>query len=388
MGLKKILLSPPHIGSNEKKYIEEAFTSNWIAPIGPNVDGFEKDISDFLGCGHVAALSSGTAAIHLSLVILGIKPGDCVICPTLSFTASAAPIVYQGAEPIFIDSEEDTYNMCPILCEAAIQELLLENKKPKAIIIVHIYGMPAHMADFLRISHTYNIPLIEDAAEALGSTYRNFPCGAMGDFGIFSFNGNKIITTGGGGALVSPDKNLIQRARYLASHAREQQAYYQHSEIGYNYRLSNISAGIGRGQMELLGARIHSRRANYKRYHNFFSDFKGIKMQSEPSSAYYSNCWLTTIVLDPVIWDDITIPKLTFEMEQAGIESRPFWKPLHLQPVYRHARYFGSDIAQNLFERGICLPSGSNLKEDDFQRIFDVFLRLLKRSKAPVTLNR
>jgi len=239
------------MGGNEKKYVDDAFTSNWIAPIGPNVDAFEQDIVDFTGCGYVAALSSGTAAIHLSLVLLGIKPGDCVICPTMSFTASAAPIVYLGAEPVFIDSEPETYNMCPKVCEAAIQELIGINKKPKAIIVVHIYGMPAQMADFIRLSQIYEIPLIEDAAEALGSRYGNLPCGSLGDFGIFSFNGNKIITTGGGGALVSSDREWIKKARYLAAHAREQEVHYQHSEIGYNYRLSNISAGIGRGQMEV-----------------------------------------------------------------------------------------------------------------------------------------
>jgi len=377
MGLKKILLSPPHMGGNEKKYVDDAFLSNWIAPIGPNVDAFEQDIAEFTGCGYVAALSSGTAAIHLSLVMLGIKPGDCVICPSMSFTASAAPIVYLGAEPVFIDSEEETYNMCPRFCEAAIQDLMAINKKPKAIIVVHIYGMPAQMADFIRLSQIYEIPLIEDAAEALGSRYGNLPCGSLGDFGVFSFNGNKIITTGGGGALVSSNREWIKKARYLAAHAREQEVHYQHSEIGYNYRLSNISAGIGRGQMEVLEKRISQRRKNFERYKTFFSQYDGIKMQEEPDADYFSNCWLITVILDPLEWSDIEIQDLTKSMNEADIETRPIWKPLHMQPVYQQARYYGDDIAESLFYRGICLPSGSDLSEEDFQRIFGVFVQAL-----------
>lgn len=377
MGLKKIFLSPPHMGGNEKKYVDDAFSTNWIAPIGPNVDAFEHDIAEFTGCGYVAALSSGTAAIHLSLVMLGIKPGDCVICPTMSFTASAAPIVYLGAEPVFIDSEEETYNMCPRICEAAIQELIAINKKPKAIIVVHIYGMPAQMADFIRLSQIYEIPLIEDAAEALGSRYGDLPCGSLGDFGIYSFNGNKIITTGGGGALVSSNREWIKKARYLAAHAREQEVHYQHSEIGYNYRLSNISAGIGRGQMEVLENRINQRRKNFNRYKAFFSQYEGIKMQEEPDAEYFSNCWLVTIILDPIEWSDIDIQDLTKSMDEADIETRPLWKPLHMQPVYQQARYYGENIAESLFYRGICLPSGSSLSDEDFQRIFGVFLKVL-----------
>jgi len=387
MGLKRILLSPPHMGGKEKNYVDDAFATNWIAPIGPNVDGFEQDIADFTGCGYVAALSSGTAAIHLSLVLLGIKPGDCVICPTMSFTASAAPIVYLGAEPVFIDSEPITYNMCPRACETAIRELIALNKKPKAIIIVHIYGMPAHMADFLRLSQIYEIPLIEDAAEALGSRYGDLPCGSLGDFGIFSFNGNKIITTGGGGALVSSNKEWIKKARYLAAHAREQEVYYQHSEIGYNYRLSNISAGIGRGQMEVLEERIRSRRNNFARYRAFFSNFQGLKLQEEPDHDYFSNCWLNTVVLDPAVWTDVDIQELAKAMDDANIETRPLWKPLHMQPVYQHARYFGDDIAENLFYQGICLPSGSNLSDEDFLRIFGVFNKVLCHPLVKVTVN-
>lgn len=384
MGLKKILLSPPHMGGKEKKYVDEAFSSNWIAPIGPNVDVFEQDIANYTGCGYVAALSSGTAAIHLSLVLLGIKPGDCVICPTMSFTASAAPIVYLGAEPVFIDSEADTYNMCPKICETAIQELIVIDKKPKAIIVVHIYGMPAQMADFLRLSQVYDIPLIEDAAEALGSRYGNLPCGSLGDYGIFSFNGNKIITTGGGGALVSSNREWIKKARYLAAHAREQAVHYQHSEIGYNYRLSNISAGIGRGQMEVLDSRIRLRRRNFMRYKAFFSQFEGIKMQEEPDADYFSNCWLVTIILDPLIWSELEIQDLTKAMDEQNIETRPLWKPLHMQPVYQQARYYGDDVAENLYYRGICLPSGSDLSEDDFLRIFQVFLKVLEHPMVKV----
>jgi len=376
MGLKKILLSPPHMGGNEKKYVDEAFSTNWIAPIGPNLDAFEQDIANFTGC-HVAALSSGTAAIHLSLVMLGIKPGDCVICPTLSFTASSAPIVYLGAEPVFVDSEIETYNMCPKMCEAAIQELIAINRKPKAIIIVHIFGMPAQMVDFIRLSQIYDIPLIEDAAEAMGSRYGNLPCGSLGDFGIFSFNGNKIITTGGGGALISSNREWIKKARYLAAHAREQALHYQHSEIGYNYRLSNVSAGIGRGQMEVLDSRINRRRSNFARYKSFFSQFDGIIMQEEPDANFFSNCWLITAILDPIVWSDVDIQDLSKAMDEADIETRPLWKPLHMQPVYQHAMYYGDNVAENLFYRGICLPSGSNLSEDDFERIFAVFLNVL-----------
>ena len=386
MGLKKILLSPPHLGGQEKKYVDEAFSSNWIAPIGPNVDGFEQDIAQFSGGGYVAALSSGTAAIHLSLVLLGIKQGDCVICPTMSFTASAAPIIYLGAEPVFIDSEAETYNMCPKVCETAIQELITLNKKPKAIIVVHIYGMPAQMADFIRLSQIYEIPLIEDAAEALGSKYGNLPCGSLGDFGIFSFNGNKIITTGGGGALISSNREWIKKARYLAAHAREQEIHYQHSEIGYNYRLSNISAGIGRGQMEVLESRIQLRRKNFARYKSFFSQFEGVKMQEEPDGDFYSNCWLITVILDPMIWPGIEIKDLISAMDEADIETRPLWKPLHMQPVYEQAMYYGNDVAESLFYRGICLPSGSNLLEEDFQRIFGVFIKVLGHSMVQVKM--
>ena len=380
MDLNQIYLSPPHMGGYEKKYIDEAFTSNWIAPIGPNINGFEQDIVDYTGCGNAAALNSGTSAIHLALVILGIRPGDLVICPSLSFTASTAPILYQGAEPVFIDSEAETYNMCPRLCEEAILRLIAVNKKPKAIIIVHLFGMPAMMADFIHLSDLYEIPLIEDAAEAMGSKFAGIPCGTLGDFGIYSFNGNKIITTGGGGALVSPCREWIEKARYLAAHAKETAAHYQHSELGYNYRMSNISAGIGRGQMEVLEARVYSRRQNFNTYSEYFREIDGIQMQEEPNADYFSNRWLNTIIFDPKIWSEVDKYILSKAMGDEQIETRPLWKPLHLQPVYQHARCFGGEVAEKLFQHGICLPSGSSLTSEDFQRIFGVLHRFFGAS--------
>ena len=363
----KIWLSSPHMGDKELYYVRDAFSSNWIAPLGPNVDGFEKDLQSFLGEDvHVAALSSGTAALHLALVILGVKAGDEVICQSMTFSASANPIVYQGATPVFIDSEEQTWNMSPDFLEVAIQERLALGKKPKAIIVVHLYGMPAQMERIMSIAQKYEIPVIEDAAEALGSEYKGQSLGTFGDIGIFSFNGNKIITTSGGGALVSANEEYVKKARFLSTQAQDPAPHYQHSQIGYNYRMSNICAGIGRGQMEVLQQRIWQRRSNYQFYKNAFNGVRYIKFLEEPTTEYYSNRWLTTITLEgaPVSREDVRM-----SLTANNIDCRPLWKPLHLQPVFEHTPYYGSNCSERLFEKGLCLPSGSNLTEDELNRV-------------------
>ena len=363
----KIWLSSPHMGDKELYYVRDAFSSNWIAPLGPNVDGFEQDLQRFLGEDvHVAALSSGTAALHLALVILGVKAGDEVICQSMTFAASANPIVYQGATPVFVDSEEQTWNMSPEFLEVAIQERLATGKKPKAIIVVHLYGMPAQMDKIMRIAEKYEIPVIEDAAEALGSEFKGQALGTFGDIGIFSFNGNKIITTSGGGALVSANEDYIKKARFLSTQALDPAPHYQHSQIGYNYRMSNICAGIGRGQMEVLQQRIWQRRSNYQFYKNAFAGVRYIKFLEEPNSEYYSNRWLTAITIDgaPVTREDVRM-----SLVANNIDCRPLWKPLHLQPVFEHTPYYGSNCSERLFEKGLCLPSGSNLTEDELNRV-------------------
>ncbi|HYH15819.1 MAG TPA: aminotransferase class I/II-fold pyridoxal phosphate-dependent enzyme, partial [Flavisolibacter sp.] len=330
-------------------------------------DGFEKDLQSFLGEDvHVAALSSGTAALHLALVILGVKAGDEVICQSMTFSASANPIVYQGATPVFIDSEEQTWNMSPDFLEVAIQERLALGKKPKAIIVVHLYGMPAQMERIMSIAQKYEIPVIEDAAEALGSEYKGQSLGTFGDIGIFSFNGNKIITTSGGGALVSANEEYVKKARFLSTQAQDPAPHYQHSQIGYNYRMSNICAGIGRGQMEVLQQRIWQRRSNYQFYKNAFNGVRYIKFLEEPTTEYYSNRWLTTITLEgaPVSREDVRM-----SLTANNIDCRPLWKPLHLQPVFEHTPYYGSNCSERLFEKGLCLPSGSNLTEDELNRV-------------------
>jgi len=361
----KIWLSSPHIGGKEQKYVKEAFDTNWVAPLGPNVNGFEKDILDFLGNErYVAALNSGTAAIHLALILAKIERGDEVICQSFTFSASANPIFYQGAIPVFVDSEEKTWNMCPLLLEEAIIDRIKKGKKPKAIIIVHLYGMPAKMNEILSISRKYGIALIEDAAEALGATYKGQKCGTFGDFGILSFNGNKIITTSGGGALVCKKIEDKQKAIFLATQARDNAVHYQHSEIGYNYRMSNIVAGIGRGQMEVLEDRVNARRANFKFYKNEFSNVSQIQFLEEPD-GFYSNRWLTCILTPSYeIRENIRLA-----LEKENIESRPLWKPMHQQPVFNKYPTYMSGTSDNLFEKGLCLPSGSNLSKEDLFRI-------------------
>ena len=367
---KKIWLSPPHMGGTEMKYIQEAIDSNWIAPVGENVNAFEKQIETFMGSGNVVALSSGTAALHLALVLLGVGKGDFVICQSLTFVASANPIIYQGGIPVFVDSEKSTWNICPDALEDAILYCLKKHKKPKAIIAVHLYGMPAQLDEILALCNHYNIPLIEDAAEALGSEYKGRKLGSFGTFGIFSFNGNKIITTSGGGALWSDKSLYIRKAKHLAAQARDPTAHYEHSVTGYNYNLSNISAGIGRGQMEVLEVRIAQRRANFSFYQNKLQKLHGLKFQHEPSECF-SNRWLTALTLDSNS-SPISPKTLIKALENSNIEARHLWKPMHLQPVFKDAPYFGSNMAEQLFQTGLCLPSGSNLLAEDLERISDV----------------
>lgn len=375
---KKIFLSSPHMGGKEQEFIKNAFETNWIAPLGPHVDAFEKDLCKYTGVKHAAALSSGTAAIHLSLILLDVNPGDYVICQSFTFAATANPIRYQGAIPVLVDSEEDTWNMCPKQLEEAIK-FCINNKgnprKPKAIMPVHLYGMPAKLDEILAIAEKYDIPIIEDAAESLGSTYNNIKTGSFGKFGILSFNGNKIITTSGGGALLSDDEELIKKARFLATQARDQAPHYQHSHIGYNYRLSNVLAGIGRGQMEVLEERVSARRNVFDKYKNYFSNINSksynIKLLEEPKNAY-SNRWLTTIIVDPELNKWITTEKIRLEFEKENIETRLLWKPMHLQPVFEKYPFFGEGVSEKLFKTGMCLPSGSNLTKNDWNRIVDV----------------
>lgn len=376
---QKIWLSSPHMGGMENTYVQQAFEANWVAPLGPNVDGFERDLEAFTGAKHAAALSSGTAALHLALILLGVKAGDEVICQSFTFSASANPIVYQGAIPVFVDSETETWNICPDALEVAIKDRMRKGRKPAAIIAVDLYGMPAQMERITAIAESYDIPLIEDAAEALGSHIRGKKCGTFGKLNILSFNGNKIITTSGGGALLSEDEAMISKARFLATQARDPAPHYQHSHIGYNYRMSNIVAGIGRGQMEVLPVRIRARRENFERYSKLFGDIKArgyaAELLPEPE-GYFSNRWLTTVIIDPEKNRGITREKLRLAFEAENIESRPLWKPMHLQPVFEDVPFYGDGVSEKLFNEGLCLPSGSNLSETDWERIGEVLMRV------------
>tara|TARA_B110000003_G_scaffold274847_1_gene315868 strand:+ start:1530 stop:2666 length:1137 start_codon:yes stop_codon:yes gene_type:complete len=375
--INKIWLSSPHMGGNEMSYVQEAYDTNWVAPLGPNVTGFESDLEEYISNDtKVACLASGTSAIHLALVLAGVKKEDEVLCQSFTFSASANPIAYQGAQPIFIDSEIESWNMCPVALEEAIKDRILKGKKPKAIIAVHLYGMPAKIDEISAIARKYEITLIEDAAEALGSNYKGQKCGSFGDFGILSFNGNKIITTSGGGALVCNNENDKQRAVFLATQARDNAAHYQHSEIGYNYRMSNVLAGIGRGQMEVLDAHIRLRRAMNQFYYKLFENVEGITVFKEPSEAFFSNHWLTCILIDSKI-TGFTSEDLRLHLEKSNIESRPLWKPMHLQPVFKYAAYYGKNISETLFKNGLCLPSGSNLTDNDRQRIESSIQKML-----------
>lgn len=365
----KIWLSPPHMSGNELYFIQDALNKNWVTSQGENIDEFEQSISVFLKNDvNVCALNSATSAIHLSLLMLGISSNDEVLTSTFSFCGSANPIAYCGATPIFIDSEKDTWNMCTVALEEAIQDRISKGKKPKAIVVVHLYGMPAKMDEIATIAEKYEISVIEDAAEALGSTYKGQPCGTFGRFGVLSFNGNKIITTSGGGALVCHTQEDKDKAVFLSTQARDNAPHYQHSHIGYNYRMSNIVAGIGRGQMEVLNDRVEARRKMHDFYVDVFKDINGVEVFSEPNEDYYSNHWLSAIVIDEKITgknrEDLRLAFL-----EDNIESRPLWKPMHLQPVFADAPYYGTNIAEQLFDNGLCLPSGSNLSDDDRERI-------------------
>ena len=370
----KIWLSSPHIGANELKYVNEAFATNWIAPLGPHVNAFEEALQNITQTKHAATLSSGTSAIHLALILLGVKSGDIVFCQSITFSASANPIVYQCATPVFIDSEEYTWNMDPSLLRKALEEANQNGKLPKAIIPVHLYGMPAKMNEIIEIAKEFNVPIIEDAAEALGSNMNGKPCGSFGEFGVLSFNGNKIITTSGGGALVSNDGEMIEKARYLATQARDPAPHYQHSHVGYNYRMSNVLAGIGRGQLEVLSDRVIARRNNFERYKHYFSKQNNagfnIKFQEEPD-GYHSNRWLTCILVEPSKNKGLTREEIRLAMDEENIETRPLWKPMHQQPVFSSSKNYLNGVSDNLFENGLCLPSGSNLTEEEFERIFE-----------------
>ena len=379
MNNSRIYLSLAHMGGQEQKYIQEAFDTNWIVPLGPNVDAFEKDLEHFLTENKslfVVALSSGTAAIHLGLLQLGVGPGDEVICQSFTFAASANPITYLGATPVFVDSEEDTWNLSPEYLEEAIRDRVARTgKTPKAIIPVHLYGMPAKMEEIIAVADRYGIPVLEDAAEALGSEIKNRKCGTFGRFACLSFNGNKMITTSGGGALVCASEEEKKKTMFYATQARDNAPHYQHSEIGYNYRMSNVCAGIGRGQVEVLPLRIAQRRKNNAYYRERLSDIAGISFQTEPSPDYYSNYWLTSILIDPEKTKGRTREDVRLTLEDANIESRPLWKPMHLQPVFADCPFYGNGLSDRLFELGLCLPSGSNLTEDDLNRVTEIIRR-------------
>jgi pyridoxal phosphate-dependent aminotransferase EpsN len=383
---KRIFLSSPHLSGNEKKYVAEAFESNWIAPLGPNVDQFEKEIARYAGVNEAAAVSSGTAAIHLALSLLGVGKGDKVFCSSLTFIASANPILYQQAAPVFIDSEPDTWNMSPEALEAAFEEAANRGEFPKAVIIVNLYGQSAKMEELMSICNAYHVPVIEDAAESLGSFYKGKASGSLGKFGVYSFNGNKIITTSGGGMLISNDSEGIQKARFLATQARDPAAHYQHSVVGYNYRMSNILAGIGRGQLEVLDERVGARRRIFQQYIQELGDLPGVQFMPELPGTF-SNRWLTTLTIDEQK-AGVTIPQLIDSLSAENIEARPVWKPLHLQPLFTGVKYYRhkgeTDISANLFKSGICLPSGSNMLQDDQMRVIQCVKKSVKTNSVTV----
>ena len=376
MEKNKIWLSPPHMGGNEQKYIQEAFDSNWIAPVGSNIDYFEQNLETYLGSNHVAVLNSGTAAIHLGLILLGVQAGDVVICQSMTFSASANPILYQGATPIFIDSELETWNLCPIALEEAIVDSISKDVTPKVIIAVQLYGTPYQIEVIRAVADKYGIPILEDSAEALGSRYKGQKCGTFGDIAVLSFNGSKIITTSAGGAIITTSEALKNRAIFLATQAKDDAPHYQHSEIGYNYRMSNICAGIGRGQMEVLDHHIGLKRAIHDFYVALFRDINGVTVFEVPNSNYEANYWLNTILIDPIETNGITRESLRLALREENIESRPLWKPMHLQTVFCNYPFYGTGIASTLFDNGLCLPSGCNLTEADCERIKSVVLKL------------
>jgi dTDP-4-amino-4,6-dideoxygalactose transaminase len=377
MNNKRIFLSLSHLSGEELKYIQSALAKNWVTPGGPHVDGFEQDLVIYLNQNiYVGVLNSGTAAIHLELMLLKVKAGDAVICQSMTFSASANPILYLGATPIFIDSEMETWNLCPLALEESIIDSIGKGKKPKAIIAVHLYGVPYKIDAVRAVADKYGIPILEDSAEALGSSYKGQKCGTFGDIGVLSFNGNKIITTSGGGAIVTPSKELKDKALFFATQSRDSAPHYQHSEIGYNYRMSNVCAGIGRGQMEVLDAHVDLRIKMHDFYVALFKDIEGIDVFSSPNTDYYANYWLSAILISPEAAHGITVEDLRLAYEAVNIESRPLWKPMHLQPIFAGYPYYGKKVAETLFENGLCLPSGSNLTDDDRARIAAVVHQL------------
>ena len=370
----RIFLSFPHLGGTEMNWIEEAFKGSWVVPLGPNVDEFEKRLSRYLEAPDVVAVSAGTAAIHMAMVMLCVGPGDEVICQSFTFAASANPVTYQGAKPVFVDSEPDTWNMDP----AALEEAIIERHRatgryPKAIVPVHLYGMPARMDEILEIASRYGIPVIEDAAEALGSEYKGKKCGTLGKYGALSFNGNKIITTSGGGAVICPDSEAAKRVLFYVTQARENRPYYYHEHIGFNYRMSNISAGIGCGQMDVLAEHVERRRAIHRLYSEAFKGSDRITVHENPTDDFNSNFWLTTVLID-----DADPEQLRQAMNSRNIETRWLWRPMHMQPVYADAPYYGGNTAESLFSRGLCLPSGSNLTDSDIERVVTTLKSVLK----------
>jgi len=379
MKRERIYLSPPHMGGEEFKNVKEAFDTNWIAPVGPHIHQFELELQQYLDVQHCVVLTSGTAAIHLALIILGVERGDEVICSSFTFAGSCNPIAYQGATPVFIDSERETWNMDPDLLEEAIRDRIKKGKKPKVIIYVHLYGMHAQVERIVAIADQYEIPLIEDAAEALGSTYKGKKLGVFGDFGILSFNGNKIITTSGGGALLTNNSTWSEKAKYLSTQARDPFVHYEHSQIGYNYRLSNVSAAIGRGQLKVIDKRVEVRRAIFTRYVDGLKDIDAISFQPENKEGV-SNRWLTTLVIDSTMAKGITNESIRLALEQDNIESRPLWKPMHQQPVFAAAPCYGGDVSEALFNSGLCLPSGSSLTISDQELIVEIIRKNLKLS--------
>jgi dTDP-4-amino-4,6-dideoxygalactose transaminase len=373
MNNKKIWLSSPHLEGNEQKYVQEAFDTNWITSEGSNLNGLEQDLENYLGNqSHVGALSSGTAAIHLGLILLGVQAGDAVICQSMTFSATANPILYLGATPIFIDSELETWNLCPLALEEALIDSIAKGRKPKAIIAVHLYGVPYQIEAIQALANQYGIPILEDSAEALGSSYKGQRCGTFGDIGVLSFNGNKIITTSGGGAIVTKTKELKDKALFFATQSRDNAPHYQHSEIGYNYRMSNICAGIGRGQMEVLDAHVALRRKMHDFYVDLFAAIAGVTVFTAPNEDYFSNYWLSAIVVNSELTNGIDRESVRLAFEAENIECRPLWKPMHMQPIFEKYPYYGNRVAETLFEKGLCMPSGSNLTDEERARIATV----------------
>ncbi len=376
MTSSKIWLSPPSMSNKELDYVRDAIKSNWVAPVGPYIQGFESDIIRHTNCGNAAVVSSGTSAIHLALILLGVQSGDEVIASTFTFSATINPILYLGATPILVESESQTWNMSPVFLKQAIEQRMARQRKPKAIILVHLYGMPALMDEIISIANSYDIPIIEDAAEALGSKYGDRSLGTFGKIGVYSFNGNKIITTSGGGALVSADNEIVERAKFLASQAREPVPHYEHKYVGYNYRMSNVCAAIGRAQIESLEHRIERKRSIFKRYKELLGTNNGIMFLDEPSGEYFSNRWLTTVTLNKNV--SINREELIQALARENIDARPLWKPMHLQPVFEGLRYYGDRQSDELFDTGLCLPSGVDLEEGQILRIAEIIKTQLK----------